>query len=554
MDVVQFGRWISERRRKHGWSSQRALADTARHDPILADCKISEDFIARLEAGRLSHPFRGNARKQVLALAWLLCKTPKDVKIYLNLAELADLSADEAGQVERLRAYLMMRHTPEVLLLSARPSRLVGRAQHLHELITTLCTMETGLCAITGMPGVGKSALAHEALHVLASNDRMHVFPDGIVTLSCTNRHGEQGLIALLQEISAIFSPQAARAAKSSGKKAGNAALLECQGSQPVGAATAAQPAAQGTMSIGLADAINHARMALMDKSVLILLDDLDACFPLRQALEALLGHSQHPTSECGARGLGRVRHVVLTTGCYVPPTALVAHRIQLGPLEAGAALELFASLLRVSLSHSSAQDRAAMERVCASVGYLPLAIEVAANAVTVKGIPLSLLAAQVSNCPFDNLLDGDGVLRATFDRLLANFNPELRKQFSLLATLEGSAFQLECAAAVLGRRANGKAHELHLPLLANTAATLGLFASYSLIELGSIAATDDGCTTTTRYRLHPLLYAYAQLLVERIDPQEVSTARRNVQFYHFCSQRTTLLQQFSRGCLPQQT
>src|SRR5690242_19720265 len=118
MDGVQFGRWISERRRKYGWSSQRALADTARHDPMLADYKISEDFLARLEAGRLSHPFRGNVRRQVLALAWMLCKTPRDVKLYLNAAELTELSADEAWQLGHLRQYLAMPPAPAVVLLS----------------------------------------------------------------------------------------------------------------------------------------------------------------------------------------------------------------------------------------------------------------------------------------------------------------------------------------------------------------------------------------------------------------------------------------------------
>ncbi|HZO71128.1 MAG TPA: AAA family ATPase [Ktedonobacteraceae bacterium] len=616
MDVVQFGRWISERRRKYGWSSQRALADTARHDPILADCRISEDFLARLEAGRLAHPFRGNARKQVLALAWLLCKTPRDVKIYLNVAELAELSADEAEQMERLREYLMIRRTPAVLLLSARPSRLIGHAQALHELTSTLCTMETGLCAITGMPGVGKSALAHEALHVLASNDRMHVFPDGIVTFSCTKRHGEQGLIALLQEISAVFSQQRAgtarikhgTASKSTSKKAGNAALPESQGLQSVAVAAEPQLGAQHTTTAALADAIDHARMALMDKSVLILLDDLDACFPLRRALEALLGHSQHTTSGGGGRGLERVRRVVLTTGCYVPPTALVAHRIQLGPLKPEAALELFASLMHVSLTRISAQNRAVMEQICAAVGYLPLAIEVAVNAITVKGIPLALLAARVGDCPLDSLLDGDGVLRSAFERALANFTPELRKQFSLLTTLGVTTFGLECAAAILGKRSNEKTYQVHpaalspplhasvpiaislsyshktlsrssessesvydhhdgmdddtvgdivdVPIsqLANTAATLGLFAGHSLLELIAVPAIHCSLSSGTRYRLHPLLYAYAQTLVEQVDLQEIHAARRNGQFYAEAYLECFQGDITKRECLPQQT
>ena len=49
MDAVQFGRWLSERRRRFGWRSQRALAETANSDFNLSGYHITEDFLARVE-------------------------------------------------------------------------------------------------------------------------------------------------------------------------------------------------------------------------------------------------------------------------------------------------------------------------------------------------------------------------------------------------------------------------------------------------------------------------------------------------------------------------
>ena len=596
MDAVYFGRWISERRRKYGWSSQRALAETARHNPLLAEWKISEDFLARLEAGRLSHPFRGNVRKQVLALAWLLCKTSRDVQTYLNAAELTELSAEESELLGRLRDSLTIRRTPAVSLLCPRPARLFGRTLLLHEMISTLCTMETGCCAITGMAGVGKSTLAYEAVHALAPNDCLLAFPDGIATFSCTKRRGERGLIALLNEMSVVFSQQqtstrskcrsAARSAKT--KRRDDAETLTDQRVQasllsPVETWIACSQDADSE----LADAIDRTRMALMDKSVLILLDDVDPQFPIRQALDALLGHA-HGTSLGRGDSVARPRRVVLTTSRAVLPTALVSYHVHLDVLEAGAALELLASLIGASPSLLEAEDRSQMEQICAALGYLPLAIEAAANALVVKGIPLALLAAQVRENPLASVLDGDGFLRATLEQALRGCDVELQEQFALLATLGVQTFGLECAAALRTRKPERRAMQLEtfplstlwhatapiagggksyhgslttwyasddllepceeqdqgfdgtvgglvdvpLTLLANTAADLGVLVSRSLLELETVAAADYPRNQGTRYRLHPLFAAYAQARLEELEPERVHAARRNVQSY----------------------
>src|SRR5215472_3025014 len=208
MDAIQFGRWLSNRRHRCGWSSQRALAEATQQEPFLRECDISERFLARLEAGHLVHPFRGAVRQRVLALAALLCKTPREVQTYLRTAELTALGAEEAEYVQRLHAYLQAQQADPVLLLPPRPARLVGRAELVDDLLRQLATGTSGLYAVTGMPGVGKSALAFEVMHRLVSNERQHrrPFPHGVATFTCTGRRDTHGLITLLHAIAEAFS------------------------------------------------------------------------------------------------------------------------------------------------------------------------------------------------------------------------------------------------------------------------------------------------------------------------------------------------------------
>jgi len=138
MDAVQFGRWISERRRAAGWSSQRALAGSARHHPLISKYRITEDFLARLEAGHFVHPFRGSVRQRVLALTCLICKTPRDVRVYLQTAELTELNDEEARQMHWLNKHLFTKRSPTMRPLPPRPLRLFGRDTLLESLIRAL--------------------------------------------------------------------------------------------------------------------------------------------------------------------------------------------------------------------------------------------------------------------------------------------------------------------------------------------------------------------------------------------------------------------------------
>ncbi|HEX6541218.1 MAG TPA: ATP-binding protein [Ktedonobacterales bacterium] len=537
MDVVQFGRWLGERRRACGWTSQRALMESALEHPQTHELGISEAFLARLEAGLLAYPFRGAVRRRVLALIWLLCKSPRQVRDYLRLAGLTDLSDDEQELVRAvLASFTAAPPVAPPLLLPARPPRLLGRAAELNDLLRTLHTLETGLCVVTGMPGAGKSALAAEAVHLLADERACHeLFPDGIVTFSGTGRRGKSGLFALLDELRAVFTaepPPSHGAARRGDQAAASGDRIE-------------RP--------DLAGMLNRTRAAVAGKRFLLLLDDMDARFPLREALDVVLagGHA----AGVAATSEGE-RRVVLVTSRYVPDAALIRVRHDTSTLDADAALALFTTLL----GHEPGPGELAHARaICAAVGNLPLGIELAATAAVSEGIPLPLLAARLGRHALDTSTDSRRELRLRLERELDALDDDARETFALLASLSTPVFTLEAAAALCDNHwpkpvADGEdipelaalapndvpGADTTEDRLARTAALLGQLVRHSLlhIEGHDDGGDDDGggngghSGTTVRYHLHPLVYACARERLEHLDAPLRERAQQNAQRY----------------------
>jgi NB-ARC domain len=471
MDAVQFGRWVSERRRALGWNSQRALVDAVRaanttngthNAPEASDASdtrnaaiISEDFLARLEAGHLAHPFRGTVRQRVLNLAELLCKNPQDVRSYLRAAEISELSAEEAGQIQHLKDTLTLPSTPPLLFLPPRPSRFVGRGAELQELSQLLSSAKADVYAITGMPGIGKSTLAYEVVHQLAVNERerKRLFPDGIAMFTCTGRRGIEGLISLLHEITDLFQSVAhpgnwklaaqahTRNAGGTSRETGSHRMV----SQRTMRLYERNELQVYTYNSELVQAIHRVRAVLRRRRVLVLLDDLDAEFPLREALNVLVAHTVSGAISPGNENLSERRVVLFTSRC-IPPPALVTHHMHLTPLEPGAAYDLLAQLVGQSLVE---EERSLVEQICTAVGYLPRAIEVAADAIRTRRIPLPLLAERVSHYPLDTLLDGDGEIHTILSQSLEGLARTAQERYALLSILGMPSFELEHAAAL---------------------------------------------------------------------------------------------------------
>ena len=575
MDAVQFGRWLGERRHARGWPSQRALAEAAHADPLTrADgdaADLSEAFLARLEAGHLAHPFRGLVRQRVLALAWLLCKTPRDVRGYLRAAGLTELSREETARMERLMRHLAPMRGAAPVVLPPRPPRLMGREADLAELWRAL-TAGAGdkLVAITGMPGSGKSALAAEMAHRLAERAREegHAFPDGVVWLSGTGRRGARGLADLLDELAAMLAAAPAENGAAPGRSP----------EEPHDEAAAGR--AQGRASARGA----WASAALGERRMLFVLDDLDAAFPLAAALAALLAREAGMAGAVGAAETGEgpmgQRAVLLTSRFRPAPALLTAHR-HLDMLAPEAALALFTALAGHSLTDA---EREAAALICAALGHLPVAIEAAATAAFSRGIALPLLAARISERPLDALLDGDGALRARLARALEPLPEAIQHRFTLLGALGATAFGLEPVAAIqsapplpaLAASADGPdgatqtaltvvrealqggpvpaseavadrpgGEPAHLDRLAAVAGELGQLVQHSLLaampspaiaprfaELGAQQLRQTRHEGQTRYQMHPVLSAYALDRLEQLDPEVAHAARRDAQAY----------------------
>src|SRR5262249_52534876 len=173
---------------------------------------ISEAFLARLEAGLLAHPFRGVVRRRVLALAWLLCKSQQEVRTYLSASEVMDLSAAEVARLGQLRAQLATPQRAFPCFLPPLSPLLIGREAMVEEVLKAITTGLSGLYAITGMPGVGKSVLPAAVMPRVGEEGhlRSRYFPDGILYLTAAGCDDTAGAMVLLNEIASIVEPEPA--------------------------------------------------------------------------------------------------------------------------------------------------------------------------------------------------------------------------------------------------------------------------------------------------------------------------------------------------------
>jgi hypothetical protein len=563
MDGMQFGRWIGEQRRAHGLTSQRALIDAVERDTVLCQAGVSEDFIARLEAGQLVYPFRGRVRRRVLLLSRLVCASPRELQSYLHAAALAHLSPGEEEEIASVRAYLAPQAAAPPHVLPRRPTLLVGRSAALAELTQALMSPEANICCVTGMPGVGKSALAYETAHVLAGDEQswLQRFPDGVVVFTCAGRQGSRGLAALLDDILAVFAD---------GTGARRNASRSRNGKDSVSLAHTVDARSDGLEEEpALAQTLARVRQIMANRRALIVLDGLGPHLPLGLALDALLAPSY---SSHSARTPGRIMqsgNVVLTTSRHFPVPTAHAYRLSLDPLTSAAASELFMRVLSYPLD---SQDAHWVEAICSALGYLPLAVELAAVTVAVRRIPLPVLAARLQEHPLDRILDVDGELHARIAAALVSVDTSARQQFALLSALDSETFSLEAAAALsatnrrgcshprldtstttnsngdadgpvwwgltaLGQVDGGRAEREATADLAQAAADLGELVQHSLLEpVPDLPHTAIGQHTSTaaseavvsaeqaRYRIHPVLRAHAS---EQLDALATGAGER---------------------------
>jgi tetratricopeptide (TPR) repeat protein/transcriptional regulator with XRE-family HTH domain len=399
-------RWL----RARAMLTQEELAERAR---------LSVRTVRNLEAGHIRRPRSGSIR--LLADALGLSKQER-----VLLIELAERGPDPALPAASAGGERPARPRPPRLLPPA-VADFTGRHQQVATLLELLDRSEphvatgrseaTALLVISGSAGVGKTALAVHAAHLLG--DR---FPDG-------------HLFVNLRGYDPAGPLEPARAL---------AGLLYGLGVAPE------------QIPVEVEEAGGLYRTLLADRRVLVLLDNARSAEQVRPLLPASPGSLVLVTSRDRLTGLAA------RDG---------ARRLPLGVLAPAEAAELLARLLgrdRVRVEPDAAADLA---RACA---FLPLALRVAAaNLADQPGRSIAEYAGQLQAGNRMALLAVDGdpasAVHAAFDLSYQGLDPDARWLFGLLGLVPGPDLTAEAAAALAGltfehaRRLLGRLAAAHL-------------------------------------------------------------------------------------------
>ncbi|MGI5321208.1 BTAD domain-containing putative transcriptional regulator [Actinomadura nitritigenes] len=382
-------------------------------DRVEADLALGRHagLVPELTAVVTAHPLRERPRAQLM-LALYRCGRNADALASFQdyrrfLAE--ELGIDPSAELQDLhQAILSDRHTllapsasasrpvaaPPVTPLQAPPADFTGRDAAVDRARALLG--DTGaprVCAITGMGGVGKTALALRVAQQVAG-----AYPDGQVHVDL------QGSSRPLEAAEAL------------------ARLLRTLG------------APDGDLPRGAEELTQCYRDRLAGRRVLIVLDDAAGERQIRPLLPGVPG--------CGVLLTGRTRLAALEG----------ADRISLQPFEPAEAVALLAR--HTSPERAAAEPRA-LALIAERCGYLPLAIRACgARLVGHPHWPLSRLADRLADPHWllDELrvadLDVQAALALSYRRLPA----DLRRALRLLSLLSTPTFSLWIAAVLLDR------------------------------------------------------------------------------------------------------
>jgi tetratricopeptide (TPR) repeat protein/DNA-binding XRE family transcriptional regulator len=328
----------------------------------------------------------------------------------------------------------------------------VGRERERAQLLQMLqADTNTGVFALAGIGGVGKTALAAEVMAELAVDKK--TFPGGAAWIACEDLTGEVGLAGLWSRVARTLGfPQ-----------------------------VAALPDPQQQC-----DAL---RTALMDRQHLLLgLDNVDG-LNAGAILDTLViqGHTT----------------LLLTAWQRFTPYRLPA--IELRPLEPPDARMLFVQRLQqLDTTRPTQQDEAALPRLLDLMGGLPLAIGITAAYAGMQGLALETLvqnieAAGIRADSFRDIASPEAqlALHACFDRSWQKLSERQQRLFASLSLLVGPSFPRAAALAL----AEATPEETDPPdIQTSPAVDLARLLASALVEP----------IPGERYRLHPHLRDYA--------------------------------------------
>ena len=364
--------------------------------------------------------------------------------------------------------------------LPPRASGFVGRAQEMAELCAELRRGESvGLAAaVAGMAGVGKSVLAAEVTHALAA-DEPERFPGGVTWHRCDTLTDLAGLVALYDQLLAAWG----------------AALppeVAARDMTPEEAVALREQALRVRLRAPAGQAEPDAALAL--------LDNVEPGLPLSRALATL--------NALGVRALITSRAEPSAPGLRVK---------RLDVLDPEAAIALFAErYIAAEGAWDESRDATAAGAIVEALGYLPLAIELAAaragrNRMSVAALATELSAPGVLAKLRDPLAPTASVRYAFAQTVGADdrpgaLTPTQRARFVALGLPAGPDWPRGVIEAFLD---NVTLKDVEAP---SGADDLEALIALSLVALVTPTAGADAAEPA-RIRLHPLLRQYASEL-----------------------------------------
>jgi tetratricopeptide (TPR) repeat protein/transcriptional regulator with XRE-family HTH domain len=396
-----------------GSANRRDFGQTLRHwrrqsgmtQEELAECGgVGVRTIADLERGRTTRPYRHTVSALADALNLHGQQREQFVRLSRQTRKLQDdIEADTREPADRGALDPLPQQVPCALSphqLPAAVSHFTGRAPELDELTRLLGTVRAStamvISALTGTAGVGKTALAVQWAHQVASQ-----FPDGQLYVDLRG-YGPDEPVAASDAL---------------------AALLQSLG----------VPGLQ--IPDSLEDRARLYRSRLAGQRVLVLLDNADGAEQVRPLLPG------HPACLALVTSRDQLAGLVATDG---------ARRRSLSVLQPTDAIRLLRSLIGGRVD-ADPQSAVALAELCAR---LPLALRIAAEQAAARpDASLAEMAAELADRRLDALDAGDerANVRAVFTWSYARLPDHAAEMFALAGLHPGASIDAHEAAALTG-------------------------------------------------------------------------------------------------------
>ncbi|MFD8335161.1 BTAD domain-containing putative transcriptional regulator [Streptomyces solisilvae] len=398
----------TQRQRLEEW--RLALIETRLdHDLELG---FHAEAISELTALTAAYPLRERLRELLMLALYRSGRQAEALAVYADTRRLLadELGVDPSPTLSNLQQRILEVDT--ALLSSTAPQRdrlsapsppiplqlpssipdFTGRSAFVHELSEILASPHGSVSAVSGIAGVGKTALAIRVAH-----NARHRFPDGQLYADL------QGATPTPADPGAVLG-----------------SFLRALGTP------------DSAMPNGVEERAALYRSKLGGRRVLTLLDNARDAAQVRPLLPGIEG--------CATLVTSRTRMVDLVG----------AHLVDLDVMSPEEALALFTRI--VGIERVGSERDAAMD-VVAACGFLPLAIRISAvRLVARRTWTVSTLARRLTDKRqrLDELRAGDLVIKATFELGYGQLEAQQARAFRLLGLADGPDVSLAAAAAVL--------------------------------------------------------------------------------------------------------